>query len=115
MGILSHGLIGVLQAGHDEDGFIIEMFLGNLYIQTLRNEPTMRPNKKNNYYHHIGIFPALSFNSAATIYLMLFPLHSAKAECILNKRYFRYFILSIISSGDGRYFFSSRGSFSVNL
>jgi hypothetical protein len=46
MGILSHGLIGVLQAGHDEDGFIIEMFLGNLYIQTFRNDPTIRPNIK---------------------------------------------------------------------
>jgi hypothetical protein len=46
MGILSHGLIGVLQAGHEDEGLIIEMFLGNLYMQTFRNDPTMRPNKK---------------------------------------------------------------------
>ncbi len=44
--MLSRGMTGTLQEGHLEEGMIIDMFLGILYIQTLRNEPTMEPNTK---------------------------------------------------------------------
>ena len=41
--MLSKGLIGVLHDGHREDGLIIERFLGILYMQTFRNDPTTEP------------------------------------------------------------------------
>ena len=44
--MLSHGLIGVLQEGHLDEGVIIDRFLGILYMQTLRNEPITEPNRK---------------------------------------------------------------------
>jgi hypothetical protein len=40
----------MLHEGHLEEGMIIDKFLGILYIQTLRNEPTIEPNTKTMIY-----------------------------------------------------------------
>jgi hypothetical protein len=42
--------MGMLQEGHIDDGKIIDSFLGILYMHTLRNEPTIEPNRKTMIY-----------------------------------------------------------------
>jgi hypothetical protein len=48
--MLSLGLTGISQEGHLEEGMIIDIFLGILYIHTLRNEPITEPNIKTMIY-----------------------------------------------------------------
>jgi hypothetical protein len=50
---LFHGSIGVLHEGHLDEGIIIDMPLGILYIQTFRKEPTTEPNMKTIPYKNI--------------------------------------------------------------
>lgn len=78
IGMLSHGLIGLLQEGHLEEGMIIDNLLGILYIQTLRNEPATRPKRKTAMYRIIScIMPqrilasAFRFKSSITKLLTL--------------------------------------------
>jgi hypothetical protein len=44
--MLSHGLTGILQEGHLDDGEIIDSPLGILYIQTFRKDPITEPRTK---------------------------------------------------------------------
>jgi hypothetical protein len=48
IGILSIIFIGVLHSGHLDDGMIIEIPLGILYMQTFMNEPMAKPKIKVN-------------------------------------------------------------------
>jgi len=48
--MLSHGLRGLSQEGHLDEGIMIDKFLGILYMHTLRNDPTIEPKRKTIIY-----------------------------------------------------------------
>lgn len=81
MGMLSHGLTGLLQEGQRDPGNIMDCSLGIRYMHTLRKEPTTEPRTKTVRYRdisdaHTAYFRYLLFELVDILFYLFYLLYS---------------------------------------